>query len=170
MTCPLVYIISAIVIFTALIILTASNANYGKESRILEHKQDKIVYERKMRASINNIELQIEVADTPEARRLGLSGRKRLPKDIGLFFIFDKPGRHGFWMKGMLFPIDIIWFDSQYQVVHIEKNVSPDTFSNVFEPPEEARSLYVLEVNAGFASENNIQMGDKLTFIRETVE
>lgn len=92
----------------------------------------------------------VDVAQTNEARIKGLSDRKELLKKHGLLFIFNESQRQGFWMKDMNFSIDIIWIDEYLKVVGIERNVSPDTFPEIFYSPESIR--YVLEVNSGEAS------------------
>ena len=88
-----------------------------------------------------------EVRRTPEERAQGLSGRSGLTDDEGMLFIFDYDARHGFWMKDMLFALDIIWLDADMNVVHAETDVSPDTYPRSFVPTVPAR--YVLEINAG---------------------
>lgn len=105
---------------------------------------------------------RVDVVNTPETRGRGLSGREQLGKDEGMWFVFDHPARYGFWMKDMNFPIDIIWLDDRYRVVHIEANVSPNTYPKSFTPDEE--SLYVLEVAAGRAEVAGITEGATLTF------
>jgi uncharacterized protein len=102
----------------------------------------------------------IEVADTPEKRMQGLSGRKEIPDDYGMFFIFDADSRAGFWMKDMYVPIDIIWISADGTIVHIEHSLSPDTYPEIFTPPYPAR--YVLETRAGYAREHNWNNGTKL--------
>src|SRR4051812_48326835 len=57
--------------------------------------------------------ISIEVADTPEARERGPSGRESLPQGSGVLFVFDAPATYGFWMKDMRFPIDIVWLDEE---------------------------------------------------------
>ncbi len=104
--------------------------------------------------------LKLEVADTDAERELGLSGRTGLDQNSGLLFVFDRPGNYGFWMKDMLFPIDIAWLDKDRRVVHIERGVSPATYPTVFFP--QANSTYVLEVNAGFLALHQINIGDVL--------
>ena len=43
-----------------------------------------------------------------------------------MLFVFDKPGNsQDMWMLNMQFSIDIIWFDVNGNVTHIEKNVPP---------------------------------------------
>jgi len=66
---------------------------------------------------INEIDLYVELADTPEKRAQGLSGKKELNHDRGILFVFDKSDAYSFWMKDMNFPIDIIWLDEAKKVI-----------------------------------------------------
>lgn len=93
---------------------------------------------------------QVEVADTPEARAAGLSGRPRLGSNQAMLFVFDKDDYHTFQMKDMQFAVDIVWLDAQKRVVHIERDVQPDSSPHkVYKPARRAR--YVLELAAGQA-------------------
>jgi len=94
-----------------------------------------------------------------EDKAKGLSGVPNIKSNEGMLFVFDEPDYHSFWMKDMLFPIDIIWFDENKKVVHIEKNVSPDTYPRGFTPGFPAQ--YVLETNAGISEEYNVNLGDR---------
>ncbi len=89
----------------------------------------------------------VEIADTPEERAQGLSGRAGLPAGHGVLFVFDSHGLYGFWMKEMNFSIDIIWLSEEFQVIDIARSVSPNTFPHVFYPPRPVK--YVLETNPG---------------------
>src|SRR5882672_5260542 len=53
--------------------------------------------------------IQAYNADTDALRTLGLSGHSPLAADEGMLFIFPAPGEYGFWMKDMLFPLDLVW-------------------------------------------------------------
>ena len=53
-----------------------------------------------------------ELADTSSERTKGLSYRTEIPKE-GMLFIFPNKGIQGFWMKDMLFPIDILWLTDE---------------------------------------------------------
>lgn len=98
-------------------------------------------------------------ADTEALREKGLSGRTGLPKDTIMLFSFPKPAVYGFWMKDMLFPIDILWTDrTGNKVLHIERNVATSTYPTVLYPP--GASLYVLEASAHVF--NTVQIGDKI--------
>ena len=105
--------------------------------------------------------LKIEIADTLEERIKGLSGRESLNENAGLLFVHSEPGIYGIWMKDMLFAIDVIWLDSEYRVVDMAHHVRPDSFPEIFEPS--GLALYILEVNAGFAKRNGIEIGDALS-------
>ncbi|MBI2100631.1 MAG: DUF192 domain-containing protein [Candidatus Vogelbacteria bacterium] len=104
--------------------------------------------------------LAVEIADDETERSRGLSGRTRLASNEGMLFVFDAPGSYGFWMKEMNFPIDIIWLDEDWRITGITANLSPDSYPQVFYPPEPVK--YVLEVNAGLAAAQQLSIGAKL--------
>lgn len=109
---------------------------------------------------VGSTPITIEVADTPEKRIQGLSGREELRNNEGMFFIFEEIDFHGLWMKDMNFSIDIIWFDEYAEVVYIVQDIHPDTYPTVFKTP--TKSKYVLEVPAGFVKREGIKLGDKI--------
>ncbi len=111
---------------------------------------------------INDVSVVVDVATSEAEHEKGLSGRKSLSPNNGMLFIFPVAGRYGFWMPDMHFSIDIIWLDGHLNVVHIEKNVTPESYPTVFTPEENA--TYVLEVVSGFAEEHQIKVGDSATF------
>lgn len=53
----------------------------------------------------------VELATTPEARRVGLSGREEFPEGTAMLFVFPEPQMQGFWMVDCLMDIDIIYLD-----------------------------------------------------------
>lgn len=108
----------------------------------------------------------IEIADTREAQRRGLSGRKRLAWNRGLLFTYDEPGFYAFWMKEMHFDIDIIWIRDQ-RIVDIHHRVpKPDSSNGPLPegqlPRYRPRELVnrVLEVPAGYAQAHGWRPGD----------
>jgi uncharacterized membrane protein (UPF0127 family) len=107
--------------------------------------------------------IDTEVVDTKPSRELGLSGRGSLPKDGGMLFGFDRPGVYGFWMKDMKFSLDLIWIDSNGQVVTIERDVKPETYPTVFK--NSVNALYVLEIAAGEAEKKGIFLGSKVKMV-----
>ena len=111
---------------------------------------------------IGDVNVQVELATTPQARAQGLSGRAGLSEDEGMLFIFDKSGRYSFWMKDMNFAIDIIWISDDMRVVYIKKDARPESYPESFMP--ETSALYVLEVNAGYAKQHDLKEGDAARF------
>jgi uncharacterized protein len=106
------------------------------------------------------IRIKTDVADTEEERAQGLSGTEFLQDDEGKFFVFERPGYHSFWMKDMIFAIDIIFLDENMIAVDIKKNVEPSTYPNEsFEPKTKAK--FVLEINAGLSDKYGFSIGDK---------
>ena len=67
-------------------------------------------------------------------------------------------------MKEMLFPLDIIWFDQDFKVVEVMKDISPSTYPNTFVSKVPAQ--YIFEVNAGTAEKYGIKEGDIATVER----
>ncbi|HWP61417.1 MAG TPA: DUF192 domain-containing protein [Candidatus Paceibacterota bacterium] len=109
--------------------------------------------------TIDGVSIVADVATTPAQQELGLGGRSRLAPGTGMLFVFPQDGHYAFWMKDMHFSIDIIWLASDGTVVFIVPNLSPATYPQSYGPKGLAR--YVLEVPAGFATQNHLQVGDR---------
>lgn len=104
--------------------------------------------------------IPVYLADNGEKRTKGLGGLSSIPPDYGMFFIFDGSDYVSIWMKDMLFPIDIIWIDENNKIVHIEKNISPNTYPKIFTAPVKAR--FVLELNANMAATYGLKAGEAI--------
>lgn len=104
--------------------------------------------------SVGGRTFAVEIAATDEARAKGLSERDGIADGRGMIFLFDTPGRQGFWMKGMRFAIDIVWL-RENRVVHIAREVPTDHVGVIF-PDHEADT--VLETAAGTLSD--VKIGD----------
>ena len=110
------------------------------------------------------VEISVEVADTVEKRSLGLGKRSGLENGWGMLFVFEKRKQHGFWMKDMQFPLDIIWLDN-HRIVQILPNVQPaksGVIPPVMTPP--VAGNFVLEIDAGRADELKLQVGQRLKY------
>ncbi|MCR4278952.1 MAG: DUF192 domain-containing protein [bacterium] len=114
--------------------------------------------------TIDLSQLDLEIVDTDPLRKQGLSGRASLGENAGMLFVFPSSERHGFWMKDMNFPLDIIWI-SDGVVVDVV-TLSPP-YPGLPIPPShrpKANADIVLELNAGKAEELGIKEGVRLTF------
>lgn len=109
---------------------------------------------------IGSVTVQASVADSIPERIKGLSDTPYLPEGVVKLFAFGAEGEHGIWMKDMNYPIDIIWVAKSGVIVHIEKEVSPETYPNSFSSPKPA--WYVIEAPSGFVDANKVSLGDKV--------
>lgn len=123
------------------------------------------VVSSKKEVSVSGKKIEVEVADTTAKRSLGLSKRSSLAPDSGMLFIFEKKQVIvNFWMKDMEIPLDIIWI-SDGKIVKIDKEVPAQkgVTDNMLEIYSSGRPIdYVLEVNAGYTTKNNIKVGDEV--------
>jgi len=106
------------------------------------------------------VTVQVEVADTPAERTTGLMYRETLDPYRGMVFVFPTEEVLSFWMKNTYIPLDMIFVDHAFEVVGVVANAEPLTLDprSVGVP-----SMYVVEVNAGFAAEHGIAAGTRLT-------
>jgi len=118
---------------------------------------------------VDDIPLQVMIADTEPRRVRGLMFEDQLPYDQGMIFVFEESGLYSLWMLNMQFSLDMIWFDQDGKVVHIEKDVPPcktvveiTTCQSII-PGAEA--VYILEVTSGFVDQNNITKDSVLSII-----
>ena len=113
--------------------------------------------------------LEVQVADTEPRRIRGLMFQDQLPYDQGMIFVFNESGVYSLWMLNMQFSLDMIWFDENGDIVHIEKNIPPcKTPTEIMAcqsivPSGEAK--YILEVTSGFIDQFKITKDSKLDII-----
>lgn len=110
--------------------------------------------------TIGSSTIFVSVADTLATRIKGLSDTPFIPDNVVKLFVFRSPGEHSIWMKDMNYSIDIIWLEENGTIVHIEEEISPDTFPQSFASPTPA--WFVLEASAGFVERYQLKLGDQL--------
>lgn len=118
--------------------------------------------------SVGGVSFQVEAVLTEEKRAQGLSNRIPLAPRAGMLFIYSEERKRSFWMKDMLFPLDIIWIAMNCTVADITENAP------VPEPGQAERDLprfspkvpvvHVLEINAGTSGREGITIGDPVVF------
>jgi uncharacterized membrane protein (UPF0127 family) len=88
-------------------------------------------------------------------------GRKSLPEYSGMLFVFPDENYRSFWMKNTLIPLDMMFIAANGTVLEIRRNVQPcskdpcETYRSV------QKSMFVLEVNAGFSRQHGIGEGSR---------
>lgn len=97
----------------------------------------------------------VQLADTPRARRVGLLRHATLRAGDGLW-IYPTQAIHTF---GMRFPIDVIFLDRRRRVKRVYHRLLPFRLTRLV-----WRAASVLEVAAGVARSSRTQLGDELEF------
>jgi uncharacterized membrane protein (UPF0127 family) len=105
--------------------------------------------------------INIEVADNGPERQQGLMFRKSMPENEGMLFIFPEDDDQAFWMKNTIMPLDIIFINSDKQIVKIYKNTTPYSEKSL---PSGKKAMYVIETVAGFCDKFGVAEGDKINY------
>jgi hypothetical protein len=108
-----------------------------------------------------NVAFQVEVADSPAKRQLGLQYRRELASDHGMIFLFPEESQQTFWMKNTPIPLDMIFINRDMKIVGIVEQTVPFSLDS---RSVDAPSQYVLEINGGLAKRHGIQTGDRVRF------
>jgi uncharacterized membrane protein (UPF0127 family) len=105
--------------------------------------------------------VRAELAVDAKARERGLSGRRSLAEGRGMLFVYPDHSSRTYWMKGMRFPIDIIWIDGG-RVRGVERSV-PVPQGNLPLYNSGGPADHVLEVPAGWARRHGTKRGDRVS-------
>lgn len=99
-----------------------------------------------------------------EEKAQGLMGVESLEDNYAMVFINQTPSYANFWMKNTLIPLDMLFFDAQNTLIHIEEKAEPHDLS-----PRGPNKLVcaVVEIKGGQARAQNIKLGDKLFLNRK---
>ncbi len=147
--------------------------NSQRQEPQVENVQDYLVRvpdRTKLPIQVGSTQLTVEVVNTSASITQGLSGRSEIGSD-GMLFVFDTSQHAVFWMKEMLFDLDLVWIH-QGRVVSISAGV-PRPVSGT---PEHDLPLYrseglvdqVLELPAGKADETGVRPGDSVFLSPDT--
>ncbi len=122
----------------------------------------------KGKIKIDNMTLDVQIADTPDRMTEGLQFQQPLPYNQGMIFIFPQPQIISMWMIDMQFPLDMIWFDNNGNVIDIEKSLPPCHANSTcpIYTGQMQNAKYVLEVTGGFANKFNITENSRFVLLQ----
>ncbi|MCZ6595765.1 MAG: DUF192 domain-containing protein [Bacteroidetes bacterium] len=137
---------------------TSENKSLTKEVSFT--KEGELTLKKATNDSIVAI-LDIEFATTEYETQTGLMYRRSMQNDRGMLFVFENEIRRSFYMKNTEFALDIIFVNSDHEIVSIQKNAKPFDKSSL---PSDAPAKYVLEINAGLSDQWGLEAGDLIEF------
>lgn len=119
---------------------------------------------------IDDVTLQVQIADTRPLQTRGLMFQEKLPYDEGMLFIFEGEDVRSMWMLNMQFALDVIWIDEEGNVVHIERDAQPcksalETMACTFTNGNSEKAKYVLEVTSGFVDKFDITEDSRIELV-----
>lgn len=141
--------------------------NQCKQSTPKEVSEQKVLFKNEGNLSILNdknktlAEFKIEIADSPYERQTGLMYRDSLDEQQGMLFIFENSELRGFYMKNTLIPLDLIFIDENYEIVHIYSKATPYETASI---SSQLPAKYVFEINGGLSEQIGIQKGMKIKY------
>ncbi|MFH1452251.1 MAG: DUF192 domain-containing protein [archaeon] len=105
------------------------------------HHDDKFI-------EIGGKKIFVEVADSYAERQIGLMYRESLCENCGMLFIFEDEAVRSFWMKNTLIDLDIIFINSDFEVVdYVSMKPCEGEICESYLSKKLAK--YVLEINGG---------------------
>lgn len=107
---------------------------------------------------VGDKEYDVAVADTPELRKKGLDPYSYLKEDEGMLFVFDEETTDYFTMKNCAIDLDIVFIDSEGEVIQVSSVKAYDSKPVTCEEPYQ----FVLEVNinSGIEVEDELEQED----------
>lgn len=107
----------------------------------------------------------LEKAVTDDEFTVGLMNRTSIVGSDGMIFIIGNPYPIRMWMKNTKIPLDMLFLNSDGQVIYIRKNTVPYSPEKI---GPDSDTAYVIELNAGKADEANIMVGSIMTILGGT--
>lgn len=113
-----------------------------------------------MRIQVGPAIVEVEVVSTPEHLARGLAGHAPLGPGRGMLFVFAQAGRHVFWMRGVAFPIDVVFVGLDGRVAEVFERAASGS-EVPFGPATPTQ--FVIELPAGFVHAAGIRVGDAVS-------
>jgi len=112
----------------------------------------------RVRITINQAELDVELASTPRQRFHGLSFRKSMAENKAMLFVYRRERSLLFTMRDTSIPLSIAFIDKNLVINEI---IDMQPFEDgPFAAQHE--SMYALETNQGWFERHGVSIGDKL--------
>lgn len=101
----------------------------------------------------------VELADTPEKRSVGLMHRPAMAADSGMLFDFKTDGQVTMWMRNTVIPLDMLFITRDGRIANIAERTVPFSETTI---PSKGPVRAVLELNGGTSARLKIRAGDRV--------
>lgn len=128
----------------------------GDTTRKLEYTA-KVMFMKSESDTVSTVD--VAIADDNRSRSEGLMNVMNLPDNSGMLFIFENEQTRSFWMANTPLPLDIVFVNSEMDIVRIHRNTQPYSQESI---QSEQPAQFVVEVNAGYTIEHDIREGMKI--------
>jgi uncharacterized membrane protein (UPF0127 family) len=99
--------------------------------------------------------LDVQLAQTPDQRQIGLMWRKEMPQHEGMLFVFEQAAPQCFWMRNTLIPLSAAFVADDGTIVNIADMKPQSDDSHCSDKPVR----FVLEMNVGWFAKRQIKAG-----------
>lgn len=132
---------------------------YNIDDSEYEHREIHVV---DAETAESKAEVTVGVADTWTKRYVGLSNTPTLPHSHGLLFEHDHPGEQTYVMRGMEYPIDIIFIDESGTITTIHEAPPPSHPLLGWRDRYSGTGQFVLEVPGNWSATHSVSPGDRV--------
>lgn len=104
-------------------------------------------------------QIEVEVANEPREKQVGLMFRTHLPDEKGMLFPYKSPQEVTMWMRNTYIPLDMVFIRADGVVHRIEKRAEPMSERII---ASEGPVTAVLELAGGAADRFGLKAGDRV--------
>lgn len=103
--------------------------------------------------------IEVEVAETPQEKAVGLMFRRSLPESSGMLFPYEAPQEVTMWMRNTFIPLDMVFIRADGVVHRIEARTEPLSERTI---ASRGPVTAVLELAGGVAEKLGLRPGDRV--------
>lgn len=117
------------------------------------------------RGGHTELQLNVAIAGTEQARDTGLMGVTSLKTHDGMAFVFAAPTNVNFWMKNTVIPLDIAFWNARGIIVTTYTMV-PCTADPCHQYASSAPYVGAVEMGSGLLARSGVSVGDSVQLTR----
>lgn len=106
--------------------------------------------------------VNVRIADTYQKRYTGLSATESLENGSGMLFVYEEASEHTYVMRGMDYPLDIVFIGADGRINAIESAPAPVPGEDGNDIRRTGYGKYVLEVPRGWMERHGIHVGHRV--------